>query len=105
MARGIQSFDDYLAQQMETTMADKPRKKRTDTAPPGETKAGKFSRLASKRMTRILGSIGKLGNLAGPGYEYTPEQIGRMVNAIQTETEKMSRRFDKTQVQSNTFTV
>lgn len=58
-------------------MAVKMKKPRT--APPkDETKAQKFSRLATKRVGDALKKINAIGNLAGASYEKTPEQVERI---------------------------
>lgn len=47
-------------------------------APEGETKAQKFSRLASQRVTAAVKKIKQIGNLSGTGYERTDQQIANI---------------------------
>ena len=66
----------------------KPKQTRAPRLPidrSNETKAQKFSRLASKRVTKALKAIKNVGNLAGSGYDKTPDQVKR-INALLTET-------------------
>lgn len=54
--------------------AAKPRKERVKV-PEGETKDAKFKRLGGIRLNKALKTIGLIGNLSGPGYSYTQEQV------------------------------
>lgn len=53
----------------------KDRKKRTAAAPADETKAARFSRLASARVTKAVRAIKNIGNLSGRSYEYSDAQV------------------------------
>lgn len=76
-------------------MATAPKKSRTAT-PKDETKAQKFSRLASMRVTAAIKKISLIGNLAGPGYEYTPAQLANIRTHLGKATEEALVKFDKT---------
>ena len=43
-----------------------------------ETKAAKFSRLASARVTRAVKAINRVGALASAQYEKTPAQVDKI---------------------------
>jgi len=58
-----------------------------------ETKAAKFTRLAPPRVSKILDSIDNLSKLSGRGYEYTPEQIKAMFDAMGAELQKAYDAF------------
>ena len=58
-----------------------------------ETKADKFKRLASARVTKALNSIDLIGNLSGSGYEYTPEQIEAIFTALNEEMKLTYLKF------------
>lgn len=60
--------------------------------PADETKAQKFVRLGKPRMVAALKAVDILGNLAGSGYEYTPEQVAKMRQTVQ---EKVNETFAK----------
>lgn len=49
-----------------------------------ETKAQRFKRLGDPRVAAARKSIHLIGNLAGSGYEYTPEQVEK-IRAILTD--------------------
>ena len=58
-----------------------------------ETSAQKFVRLAEQRMGNALKYIGLVGNLAGPGYERSPEQVEQILTALQEAVDKVKDRF------------
>lgn len=74
----------------------KTSKKKAASAPEGETKEGKFSRLASKRVTVAVKKISLIGNLAGSGYAYTPEQVEKIKAVLSEAVKSVLSRFDKT---------
>lgn len=51
-------------------------------APKDETPAERFSRIATRRLRKVLDDMRLLTNCAGPGYEYTPEQVEKINTAI-----------------------
>jgi hypothetical protein len=53
-------------------------RKGTETGGPAETKAAKFSRLASARVTRAVKAINRVGALASAQYEKTPAQVDKI---------------------------
>ena len=53
-------------------------RKGTETGGPAETKAAKFSRLASARETRAVKAINRVGALASAQYEKTPAQVDKI---------------------------
>ena len=63
---------------------------------PTETKDAKFSRLATKRVNAALGKIKLIGNLAGPGYSYTPEQVEKIAGVLNEAVKFTMNRFTKT---------
>lgn len=71
-------------------------KKLKAATPKDETKAQKFSRLATKRVNTALAKIKLIGNLAGAGYEYTPEQVGTITRALAETCKATLAKFDKT---------
>lgn len=85
------------------TAAKKAPKK--STAPANETKAQKFSRLATKRVTKALKAVGNIGNLSGAGYESTAEQRAKIVTALQEAVDGVKSRLEGTKAAGATFTV
>ena len=53
-------------------------RKGTEAGGPAETKAAKFSRLASARVTRAVKAINRVGALASAQYEKTPAQVDKI---------------------------
>jgi hypothetical protein len=49
---------------------------------PAETKAAKFSRLASTRVKRAVKAINLVGALASAQYEKTPAQVDKIENYL-----------------------
>lgn len=70
------------------------KKERAD-ALKNETKAAKFVRLGVPRMTKTLNAVRQVGNLAGPGYEYTPDQVEKMKVALLEAIEETFLRFNR----------
>lgn len=58
-----------------------------------ETKAQKFVRLAEKRVPAAIKKIMLIGNLSGPGYDPTAEQIKKIEDALATAVEATMARF------------
>lgn len=58
-----------------------------------ETKSEKFYRLRDKRLPKIVAAIKLIGNLAGPGYEYTVTEAQEIISAIDTQTAALARKF------------
>jgi hypothetical protein len=71
----------------------KERKKRQPAADPNETKADKFSRLASARVTKAVKAIRNIGNLATRSYEYTPAQAQAVVKYLEDAVVAVNGRF------------
>jgi len=58
------------------------------------TKRGNFVRLAEARVTKALKSIKVIGNLSNrTNYEYTEQDVNKIVNALQAEINLMKSRF------------
>ncbi len=66
-----------------------------------ETDAEKFDRLAVQRVNMAIKYIGLVGNLAGPGYERSPEKVEQLLAALQGAVDRAKERFEgKTQTAS-----
>lgn len=72
-------------------MAKKPSTRKA--APAGETKSGKFSRLASSRVSAAVKKIKQIGNLSGAGYERTDAQILAIRNHLVEAVNSTMARF------------
>ena len=69
----------------------------------GETKSDKFKRLASKRVVNAISKIELITNLAGSGYEYTPEQVEKILGALQGSVDKVKAAFSKQKFEKTVF--
>lgn len=57
--------------------------------------AEKFKKLAEKRTNNALKTIKLIGNLANPShYEYTDDQVKRILNALAAEVAATKRKFE-----------
>ena len=55
-----------------------------------------FIRIAEARTNKIISGITSLGNLSNRSYyEYTPEQIETIFNAIQLELDRQKENFEE----------
>lgn len=61
-----------------------------------ETKAEKFKRMATGRVQRALKTISLIGNLSGNDYEYTPDQVEKIIGALRDAVAGVEARFKKT---------
>lgn len=66
-----------------------------DIFTPLETKRQKFVRLSEARMTKAIASIELLGNLATYNYDWTPEDIEAMREALKEAVERTFRRYTR----------
>ncbi len=61
----------------------------------GENKHDKFKRLAMKRVTNAIKKIELIGNLSSSGYEYTSEEIEKIITSLQQTLDNTKSRFSK----------
>ena len=71
----------------------------------GESKSDKFKRLASKRVVNAIQKIELITNLAAPSYEYTPEEVTKILTALQGSVDKVKAAFAKQKIEKTTFTL
>lgn len=58
-------------------------------------KSEKFKLLAEKRTNNAIKQIRLIGNLANPNsYEYSKEQVCKIMEALDAEVKSVQRRFD-----------
>jgi len=69
----------------------------------GESKSDKFKRLAVKRVKNAVSKIELITNLAGSGYEYTPEQVEKILGALQGSVDKVKAAFSKQKIEKTQF--
>jgi hypothetical protein len=60
----------------------------------GSLKALKFRALAEQRVSNVLRTIRRIGKLSRPSsYEYTPEQISKIFEAMRHELDAAEHQF------------
>ena len=64
----------------------------------GESKSDKFKRLASKRVVNAISKIELIANLAAPSYESTPEEVAKILAALQGSVDKVKVAFSKQKI-------
>ena len=69
----------------------------------GESKSDKFKRLASKRVVNAIQKIELITNLAAPSYEYTPEEVTKILTALQGSVDKVKAAFSKQKIEKTVF--
>ncbi len=70
-------------------------------------KAQKFKDLATTRVRRVIKDLQLVGNLANSSnYEYTPQQVKKIMKAINTEVRALKLRFESGgEVEEDSFTL
>ncbi|MCX5677553.1 MAG: hypothetical protein NTY76_00370 [Candidatus Omnitrophica bacterium] len=69
----------------------------------GESKSDKFKRLASKRVVNAIQKIELITNLAASSYESTPEEVAKILTALQGSVDKVKAAFSKQKIDKTTF--
>lgn len=69
----------------------------------GESKSDKFKRLASKRVVNAIQKIELIANLASSSYESTPEEVGKILAALQGSVDKVKAAFSKQKIEKTEF--
>jgi len=65
-----------------------------DEATENETPRERFLRLAPARTEKTLQRIKQLGNCAGHGYEYTPEEAQQIMDVLFDAVHDLKRKFE-----------
>ena len=60
-----------------------------------ESKADRFKRLAEPRVGNAVKKIGIIGNLAGANYEFTAEQVEKILGTLKTAVDEVEKKFQK----------
>lgn len=71
---------------------DKPETKLGDKTEV-ESKSDKFRRLAETRATVIVRKVQQLGQLAGPGYDFTDEEVAFLFRTIREALDLAEARY------------
>ncbi len=68
-----------------------------------ESKHDRFKRLASKRVQNAIKKIELIGNLASPGYEYSEEDVEKIITAVQQTLDQVKDSFLKRKPKVQSF--
>ena len=66
-----------------------------ETSVDGESKADRFKRLATKRVARAVKCNDLIGNLSSSQYEYTPDQVEKIIHTMSDHLNAVRARFEK----------
>ena len=69
----------------------------------GESKGDKFKRLASKRVVNAIQKIELIANLSASSYESTPEEVAKILSALQGSVDKVKAAFSKQKIDKTVF--
>lgn len=69
----------------------------------GESKGDKFKRLASKRVVSAIQKIELITNLSASSYESTPEEVTKILAALQASVDKVKAAFSKQKIEKSVF--
>ena len=69
------------------------RRVQVQRAPDGESRRARFIRLANLRAVNAIHAVRLIGNLAGPQYEWTEQDAGRIMAAVQTVLDDVGEKF------------
>jgi len=84
-------------------MVEKPVEKKSKVNP-DEGKAGRFKRIVTPRVTKALKSISLIGNCAGAGYNYTPEEAAQIILVLGRELHILETKFREKKTPQSEFT-
>ncbi len=62
---------------------------------PEESKADRFKRLAEPRVENAMHKIELIGNLSAGSYEYTAEQVEKILASLRHAVEEVEKKFQK----------
>lgn len=66
-----------------------------ETPVAGESKADRFKRLATKRVARAVKCVDLIGNLSTSQYEYSQDQVERIIQTLSEHINAVRSRFEK----------
>lgn len=70
----------------------------------GESKHDAFVRICTPRVQKAAKAIGLIANCAGSRYEYTPDEVNKMFDFLQSVLDDARGKFDKETVKDTSFT-
>lgn len=77
-------------------MGDEEKQERqSEASNAGETPEERFKRLATLRVNNALKKIKLIGNLAGPAYRYSDEEVTKIIQGLKFAVEEVEEKFKK----------
>ena len=67
-----------------------------------ETKAEAFVRLAPRRVDAVIKALNSLEQLSSKNYEYTPEQVTKMLSAITEKYNEVANAYAGDKIEKKT---
>lgn len=77
--------------------------KRKQNVPKDESKRDKFKRVVEPRVRKAIKTIGLIGNCAGGGYEYTPDDIAHILAALMKAHNQLEKTYQTKGAQQSEF--
>lgn len=84
------------------TTKSSPAKAAQPSTKKAETRKERFVRIANLRVPKALKAIHMIGNLAGAGYEFTPEQVAKINSLLAESVAKTMQQFSNVKTQAPT---
>lgn len=68
-----------------------------------ESKGDKFKRLATKRVKNAISKVELIANLSASSYEYTSEEVDKIITALQNSVNRVKAAFSKQKIEKTEF--
>lgn len=81
----------------------KKKTRKTQTIPTDESKADRFTRVVSPRVSKAVKAIGVIGFCAGSTYEFTPEQVVQINNVLEKAIMALRAKFESKPTETTSF--
>lgn len=79
--------------------------KRISKVPENESKNERFKRVVGDRVNKAVKVIERVGNCAGAGYEYTPEEAEAVITALESAVADVKNKYKKTSIEKKAVRV
>jgi len=73
----------------------KKRVRSKQSIPENESKADRFIRVVKPRINKAVKAINTIGFCAGAAYEYTPQQVTQIMDALHFAQKELGDSFEK----------
>lgn len=79
--------------------------KRISKVPENESKNERFKRVVVDRVNKAVKAIDRVGNCAGRGYDYTPEEAEALITALESAVANVKAKYNKIKDVKDLFTL